>query len=197
MAKKKASRKKAASGRTGRAKKASVSDTARVKKSLIEIRNDVEEVLASLEAHPVAGPFGRFPVIFFDIGDTLLVQESEHWVWAPSAQETVKLLASRGVRLGLISNTPDGATQSTLQPLFPDGFFDSFRDDLVILSSVVGIEKPDLRIFLHAAVMARCKPARCAFVGENLAETLAAQSIGMRAVRIKDFDADFAHLRSL
>ncbi len=118
--------------------------------------------------------------VFFDIGNTLVADHS----WIDGAKETLQQFNASGVRLGLISNTGD-LSRAQLTNLLPNDFsFSVFEDSLILLSSEVGIEKPDLRIFLSAIQKAGVSPWECLFVGENLNETLAAQSAGMRSVRI-------------
>ena len=47
-----------------------------------------------------------------------------------------------------------------------EGFESYFK--VVVLSSVLGIRKPDPAIYLEAARCAGLEPARCAYVGDNL-----------------------------
>ena len=81
--------------------------------------------------------------------------------------------------------------------MFPPGFFDWFEDEFVVLSSEVGVEKPELRIFSIAVARTRLTARRCMFVGENLEKTVAAQRIGMLAVRIGEHEEDFDDLTTL
>ncbi len=96
-------------------------------------------------------------VIFFDIGSTL-VQDSQNWV--PGAKDVLIQLRSSGIRLGLISNT--GTLDRTeFIPHLPSDFdLLVFDQDLILLSKEVGIEKPDLRIFLQAVRQAVVSPLK-------------------------------------
>ncbi len=88
-------------------------------------------------------------------------------------KEVVTELFARQYTLGIISNVitsreiPDWMDQ--------DGFTPYFKS--VVLSSVLGIRKPDPEIYLIAARQAGVTPARCAYVGDNLKRDI----IGTRA----------------
>lgn len=131
-----------------------------------------------------------FDTVFFDIGDTLVTSGS----WVEGAKATLEQLKSSGVRLGLISNTGNLSRDELKDHLPSDFSFEDFEDALIVLSSEVGIEKPDLRIFLLAVQRAAAPPWCSLFVGENLAETLAAQAAGLRAARIAEVPADLETL---
>lgn len=126
-------------------------------------------------------------VVFFDIGNTLIANRA----WMPQAKETIALLKKAGVRVGLISNTGD-LDREELRKLLPADFdFEDFESELVLLSSEVSMEKPDLPIFLFAVQHAGVSPWETCFVAETVSETLGAQAAGMRAVRICDSAKDY------
>lgn len=94
----------------------------------------------------------------------------------PGATETVAALARR-YRLGIISN----ASQHQHAKLAHLGLAGCFAP--VILSSEVGWEKPDPRIFRHAFRVAGVAPEEAVFVGDRLdVDVAGAQGAGMRAV---------------
>ena len=125
--------------------------------------------------------------IFFDIGDTLVSQLD----WQDGAQVCLNQLRAEGARLGIISNT-DGLSRQDLAAHLPVDFdFARFDDDLVLLSSESGIEKPDPAIFRKAMDLTGLDPRNCIFVGEDLSETLAAQAVGMQVCRVTHFPHDF------
>ena len=135
----------------------------------------------------------QIKVVFFDIGNTLVSSGG----WLPEAAETLAILKSQGIRLGLLSNTGD-LTREQLQTLLPDSFeFDVFEPGLVFLSSETGVEKPNLGAFLLAIQHAAVSPWQTMFVGETISETLAAQKAGMQAVRITDAEKDYPELLKL
>ena len=131
--------------------------------------------------------------IFFDIGETL-VQNSG--IWVPGSKELLEDISSTDLRLGLISNTGN-LNRNDLASQLPNDFnFQDFEDQLILLSFEVGIEKPDIRIFLQAVKKAAVPPWTCIFVGEKLIETFAAQRAGMRTIRIAQVPEDFNLLKS-
>ncbi len=120
-------------------------------------------------------------VVFFDLGDTLVTGNRG---WVPGALEALESLSGVGIRLGIISNTGD-LTRSALADLLPVDFrFSSFEEELIVLSSEVGIEKPKAQIFGLAIDRAGVSPLEIVFCGEKLSETLAAQMAGMLAARV-------------
>ncbi len=125
--------------------------------------------------------------VFFDIGDTLVSQLD----WQDGAQVCLNQLRAEGARLGTISNT-DGLSRQDLAAHLPVDFdFSRFDDHLVLLSSELGIEKPDPAIFRKAINLAGLDARNCIFVGEDLSEILAAQAVGMRTCRVTQFPRDF------
>jgi FMN phosphatase YigB (HAD superfamily) len=122
-------------------------------------------------------------VAFFDLGNTLVVTADRSW--APEAQAVLAELHTRGLRLGVISNTGD-LSRDELSPLLPSDFdWSVFADELVILSSEAGVEKPSLEIFRRAVKAAGLDPAECLFCTEDLTDTLAAQRAGIMVARIQ------------
>ena len=118
--------------------------------------------------------------LFFDIEPTLVTE----CAWRPGARPALQQLHDGGLRLGVIANTGT-AMRTEMIATFPAGFgFDLFEDGLVVLSSEVGVQKPDARIFAVALSRAQLAPERTLFAGEDPVEILAAQRIGMRALRL-------------
>ena len=131
--------------------------------------------------------------VFFDIGNTL-VRDS---MWLPGSRSCIDELRERHLRLGIISNT-GSLSLSELATLLPDDFdFGLFHSSLVILSSEVGLEKPDPELFLHAIGASASPPQECVFVGEDLQETWVAQAVGMKAIRVAQFPDDFERITQL
>jgi FMN phosphatase YigB (HAD superfamily) len=120
---------------------------------------------------------------FFDLGDTLVVSVDRSWV--PGAKAALSELRSRGLRLGVISNTGN-LSRAQLSQLLPADFdWAAFDSQLVILSAEVGVEKPSPEIFQRAVAAAATPAAACLFCTENLTDTLAAQRAGMLGARIQ------------
>ncbi len=82
----------------------------------------------------------------------------------PDVKATIIELHRRGYRLGIIANT---ITETEIPDwMAADGVTGYF--DAVVLSSKVGIRKPDPRIYWEAARRIGVEPARCAYVGDNM-----------------------------
>ncbi len=160
-------------------------------------------VLAGLAASsPVsAGPSqdicSEIKVVFFDLGDTLVEQDSGSglFVVRAGAAETVAALQSRGIRLGIITNVPSDWTIEDLEALMADPtFLDNF--EVVVLSSEAPAPKPDPAIYLHGQMLLANPPAtyRLAFVTETLGHianseanpSLGARAVGMVGIHLSD-----------
>ncbi len=77
---------------------------------------------------------------------------------------TIIELHRRGYRLGIIANT---ITETEIPDwMAADGVTEYF--DTVVLSSKVGMRKPDPRIYWEAARRIGVEPSRCAYVGDNM-----------------------------
>ena len=122
-------------------------------------------------------------VVFFDLGDTL-VNSSRQWL--PGAKPLLLTLRQKGFRLGIISNTPGFSSRAHILKLLPADFDPSaFDAKLTLFSSEVGKDKPQAAIFLEAVARSG-KPAKeCLYCSENIVETLMAQEIGMRSIRVQ------------
>jgi HAD superfamily hydrolase (TIGR01549 family) len=121
-------------------------------------------------------------VIFFDLGETLVTTTDRRWV--AGAKEVLAALRARDIQLGVISNTGN-LTREQLGSRLPADFdWAWFDSSLVILSSEVGAEKPSPEIFNLAATSAG-GAANCLFCTEDLADTIAAQQVGMFVARLE------------
>ena len=87
--------------------------------------------------------------------------------------ELFRKLHADGVPTGLLSNSWGG---SYPHELFPDMF------DAVVISSEVGMRKPEPRIFLHAAQLLGLAPQECIFIDDIEANITAAEEIGFTGV---------------
>lgn len=86
----------------------------------------------------------------------------------PDAVMTIKALAERGYRLGIISNTTSSVEVPRL--LAENGLTDLFS--VVILSCVHGRRKPHPALFLDASRALGIPPERCAYIGDKTARDL-------------------------
>jgi HAD superfamily hydrolase (TIGR01509 family) len=92
-------------------------------------------------------------------------------------------LRAAGVRVAVVSNS-----EGMLEQLFDEvGILRSI--DVVVDSGIVGIEKPDPRIFQIALDRCGVPPARAVHVGDNFAtDVLGARAAGIRVALVDPFD---------
>ncbi|MDZ7291646.1 MAG: HAD family hydrolase [candidate division KSB1 bacterium] len=109
----------------------------------------------------------------------------EHlWNWVdPAAPETFARLKSMGYRLGVISNA-DGTVPDALSKFGVARFFDCIID-----SGLVGVEKPDPRIFEMALQQLGLPAERCIYVGDNYdRDVIGARQAGLIPILIDPFE---------
>lgn len=90
----------------------------------------------------------------------------------PGAKSTLTALQTAGFHIGALSNARGNVegllTYMGLRPFFHD----------IVDSAIVGIEKPDPRIFLLSCERLRVGINQCAYVGDTVAEIEAARVLG-------------------
>ncbi|MGH7450884.1 MAG: HAD family hydrolase [bacterium] len=143
----------------------------------------------------VGAPEAAIPEILTRI---LERHKREHlWSWPdPTAAEVFARLKNLGYRLGVISNS-DGSIASSMQKFGFAPFFDCMID-----SHVVGVEKPDPRIFELALQQLGLPAERCVFVGDNYdRDVIGARRAGLVPILIDPFDVvaeqDVARIKEL
>ena len=112
------------------------------------------------------------------------VLAADHTAWLPfdGTREALADLKRRGYRLGVITNW-DPSARKLLAARGLVGFFEQ-----VIVSCVVGCEKPDRRIFDLAVEAACVRPAECLYVGDNYyVDAVGARGAGMESVIVNRF----------
>jgi putative hydrolase of the HAD superfamily len=112
------------------------------------------------------------------------VLADDHTGWLPfdGVAEALADLRRRGYRLGVITNW-DPSARRLIAERGLDGCFEQ-----VVVSSEVGCEKPDRRIFELAAAAAGVRPAECLYVGDNYyIDTVGARGAGMESLIVNRF----------
>lgn len=109
---------------------------------------------------------------------------------------TLRGLRERGIILGVVSNS-DGRIESALEQARLSSYFDFFVD-----SFLVGVEKPDPRIFHIATERAAVAPAQAAYVGDLYSvDVVGSRSAGLLPVLYDPYDlnpqADCIRIRLL
>lgn len=90
-----------------------------------------------------------------------LFARGEHWRLAEGAKDTLSDLRNRGYRLAVLSNN-DSRLRSVLEDLAIDSLFEK-----IFISSEMGVEKPDLRIFRKVEEAFGKKPSDFLHLGDS------------------------------
>ena len=97
----------------------------------------------------------------------------------PDAEDTLRTLRAKGLKIGLISNcsqeVPELWEEMSIAPLIDESLF----------SSVVGLMKPDQRIYELACQRLGVDPQQCLYVGDSGYELTGASQAGMHPVLIR------------
>ena len=129
-------------------------------------------------------------VVLFDLGNTLVKRvpdATRATVWIDGTQDVLAQLAESGVRLGILSNTGNFSWVQVREEILPEDFDATmFEEDLIIVSSAVGVQKPDPRIFAYAIERANVPPEAILFLTESVDHVIAAQASGMRALWVTE-----------
>jgi putative hydrolase of the HAD superfamily len=106
----------------------------------------------------------------------------QKWYAFDQVHSFLEELQRRGIRLGIISNW-DHSARDVLETTQLSPFFEQ-----VIISSEVGVEKPDARIFELALQRAGVLAEECLYVGDNYYDDVVGSSkVGMKAVLINPY----------
>lgn len=98
-------------------------------------------------------------------------------------QHTLQQLRQQGIRLGILSNFPTHLEQ-VLQQHGIDSYF-----DFLVVSSLVGLEKPDPAIFELAIEKAGVPKEEILYVGDQMDDDIrGAQAVGLKAILIDRHD---------
>lgn len=87
-------------------------------------------------------------------------------------------------KIGMISNVGHGFIERMFVDKPASEYFDS-----IILSSDVGIVKPDKRIYELSASQLGCKPEDCVFIDDLAKNAAGAELAGMKAIIYRDYDS--------
>lgn len=124
------------------------------------------------------GDFSRFAK---DVSQEFggIVPKVESWKEHEDARPLIEDLRTRGFRLGVISNATDLARR-VMDHLGLTRYFET-----IVISDDVGVRKPDTRIFLMAAKLARAAPSRCLYLGDKYAvDVVGARRAGMNSILV-------------
>jgi HAD superfamily hydrolase (TIGR01549 family) len=127
--------------------------------------------------------------VLFDLGDVIVREETEQKVdgvtqraeLVPGMAELLRELKREGKRLGLVADTREGTYLNVLRQ---HGLYDNF--DVFAISDLLGVEKPDRRMFAQALAGLGIAPEDwqdVAMVGNNLARDIrGANALGLVSI---------------
>jgi putative hydrolase of the HAD superfamily len=128
--------------------------------------------------------------LLFDLGDTLMIEETEvkdaegttlHAELIPGMAEVLRILKARGYPLALVADSRPNTPPNVLRQ---HGLLELF--DCLAISEVVGVSKPDARMFRTALDALQIAPAdygRVVMVGNNLErDVVGANRLGLISV---------------
>lgn len=164
----------------------------RVREAELRARVRLDPELApgvSTESRSTAGRYLRYLLEECGVTDEATMQALAEWrrtynppvgMWHladPEAEAALRLLAERGIRTAVISNS-NGSVRSILTELGLAQYL-----DFVLDSAEVGVEKPDPRIFRLALEQAGVAPEHAVYVGDLYSvDVLGARQVGMEAL---------------
>jgi putative hydrolase of the HAD superfamily len=102
--------------------------------------------------------------------------------------DVIRAARSAGLRTGLLSNSWGGGYP---RELFPELF------DAVVISSEVGMRKPEERIFLLATELIGLEPGQCVFIDDIKENVAAAEAAGLVGVHHRNAADTVAQLTEL
>ena len=146
---------------------------------------DRERAIAFLDAlFGEAGvPDGRLA----DVRATLERLHGERHLWSGIAADTHEALGrlrAAGLRLGVVSNS-DGRVEEALRAAGLEHYF-----DVIVDSTLAGVEKPDPAIFLPALEALGVRPEEAVYVGDLYdVDVAGARAAGMAAILFAPGDA--------
>jgi len=107
----------------------------------------------------------------------------DYWIPIDNVHDVLKTLKNNALRMGVISNW-DSTARNLLRH---HGLIDYF--DHCIISSEVGIDKPDPEIFNLAMGTADVAPQECVYIGDNYYDdAVGSRKAGMQTIIINRFD---------
>ncbi|AJS58855.1 HAD family hydrolase [Paenibacillus sp. IHBB 10380] len=100
----------------------------------------------------------------------------------PNTIEILERLKQKGYRLGMITNGFGDFQASNIQALGIKEYF-----EVILISELEGLRKPDPAIFLRAIEMMNLLPEECVYVGDHPTnDVMASKDAGMRGIWKED-----------
>jgi HAD superfamily hydrolase (TIGR01549 family) len=154
---------------------------------------DQERAAAYLEALFLGAgvPAGRMGEVRLAL--TEMHRELHLWCAVPErTREALARLKAAGLRLGVVSNS-EGRVEQALEAAGLRGYF-----DVVVDSGLIGIEKPDPRIFAAALDRLGVDPAEALYVGDLYeVDVVGARAAGIEAILLESSVAPARECRTV
>ncbi len=115
---------------------------------------------------------------------------TENWIFTPSdlyqdAKACVTALKETGTKIGIVANQPATSVNS----LKSDHLFELI--DFLGISAIVGIEKPDIKIFELAIKELAVDPTKAIHIGNRIdTDVMPAKKLGMKTVWVRRGEAN-------
>jgi putative hydrolase of the HAD superfamily len=115
---------------------------------------------------------------------------TENWIFTPSdlyqdAKACVTALKETGAKIGIVANQPATSVNS----LKSDHLFELI--DFLGISAIVGIEKPDIKIFELAIKELAVDPTKAIHIGNRIdTDVMPAKKLGMKTVWVRRGEAN-------
>lgn len=108
---------------------------------------------------------------------------SSYWQCFPWSRQVLESLKDKGYKIALLSNW-DSSCRELLKELELHDYFDH-----ILISSEVGIEKPEQRIFQLLLEQSGCQPEEIIYVGDNYYDdVIGSRKAGIETILINRFD---------
>ena len=102
-----------------------------------------------------------------------------HTVMYPGAMDAVEALKSRGYRVGICTNKPEGLAQTLLMRL---GVRDAFAS--LVGADTLAVKKPDPEHLFETVRRAGGDPARCCLVGDTATDRNTSKAAGVPSILV-------------
>lgn len=106
----------------------------------------------------------------------------KHAIAFPNTLKTLEKLKAQGFKLGMITNGFGDFQSSNIHALGIQKYF-----DVILISEIEGLRKPDPAIFLRAADLMSVQPEECVYVGDHPTnDIIASKNVGMKGIWKED-----------
>lgn len=124
----------------------------------------------------------ELPLDWNDLLSDYKVGFSSHAIAFPNTIELLERLKQKGYMLGMITNGFGDFQARNIQAIGISNYF-----DVILISEIEGIRKPNPAIFIRAAEKLQSSPEECVYVGDHpINDVLASRDVGMKGIWKED-----------